>query len=202
MNEILIHPNDHKNISDWKGIFMFLDKNIDYNTISSFLDLGAGMSNIGVHIAKKNPACRIVSLDINYKLLEESKKRNSSIETVHHDINKQLPFADKSFDFVSCIGTLHYNYIHDSNATLTQMARVSRRYILVDFLVKNSPYNFLLSLRHPGYSARKYTKKEMGEALLRAGDFGVRAVRGERAIFPTLFPYFGREVFYLLEKKK
>lgn len=200
--EIIRHPSDHKNINDWRGILRFLDEYIDYATLDGFLDLGAGMSNIGVHILKKNPACRVVSVDTNDDFLKESQRRNPVIEAVKHDINKPLPFSDNFFGLVSCVGTLHYGYIKNPEAVLAEMGRVARRYILVDFLVKNSPYNFFLSLRHPGYNARKYAKKEIGEVLARAGDFSVVAARGERAIFPTLFPYSGREVFYLLEKKK
>ncbi|MFY9457877.1 MAG: class I SAM-dependent methyltransferase [Candidatus Spechtbacterales bacterium] len=199
--EIIRHPSDHKNTSDWKGLFRFLDAHIDYTALDSFLDLGAGMSNTGVHILKKNSDCRVVSVDTNNDFLKESQRRNPSIEAVNHDINKPLPFPDNLFGLVSCVGTLHYGYIKNPEAVLMEMGRVARRYILVDFLVKNSFYNFLLSLRHPGYNARKYTKKEIEEALLCVGDFGVVAARGERAIFPTLFPYSGREVFYLLEKK-
>lgn len=200
--EIIKHPSDHKNINDWKGILRFLDEHINYMALDSFLDLGAGMSNIGVHILRNNPDCRVVSVDTNGDFLKESQRRNSLIEAVNRDINKALPFADNFFGLVSCVGTLHYGYIQNPEAVLAEMGRVTRRYILVDFLVKNSPYNFFLSLRHPGYNARKYTKKEIGEALLCVGDFGVVAARGERTIFPTLFPYSGREVFYLLEKKK
>jgi ubiquinone/menaquinone biosynthesis C-methylase UbiE len=199
-NKILIHPSDHKNKRDWGGILKFLDKNLDYPLLSDFADLGAGMSNIGVHISEKNPRCRVVSIDTSKDLLAVSKKRAPSIKTICHDINNPLPFPDQSFDFVSCIGTLHYGCIRDPGFVLGEMARVARKIILVDFFVKNSPYSWLLSVRHPNYNARKCSRKEAEKLLGSICEFKVWDVVGGRTPFGGLLPYSGRDVFYLLEK--
>lgn len=200
MSDILLHPSDHKNKSDWEGIFAFLDKNVDYNALSNFVDLGAGMSNIGAHILEENPSCRVVSVDTKVSLLKKSQDRNSAIEILCHDINKPLPFLDQSFDFVSCIGTLHYNYIKDPKFVLWEMGRIARKVIFVDFFVENSLYNRLLSIRHPDYNARRYTRKEAEDLLGSIPGFRIMFCRGGRTPFPRLLPYSGKEVFYLLQK--
>ena len=199
-NEIVIHPSDHKNKKDWADIFDFLDKNLDYSSVQDALDLGAGMSNIGAHILKNNPDCHVVSIDNNDYDLSESRKLIESIEVLKHDINKLFPFGDESFDFVSCLGTLHYGYINTPKEVIEEMIRVSRKYILVDFFSKNSLYNFLLRLRHPAYSARMYSKKNVEELIASSGNLDIVSVMGGRTFFPRLFPYSGKEVFYLLEK--
>ena len=200
MSGILLHPSDHKNKSDWEGILKFLDKSVDYGALLSFVDLGAGMSNIGAHVLAENPSCRVVSVDTNASLLKKSQGRNSSLETFCRDINNPLPFPDQSFDFVSCIGTLHYMYIRDPGFVLGEMARVARKIILVDFFVKNSPYSWLLSVRHPNYNARRYSQGEAEKLLGSIREFKVSDIVGGRTPFRDLLPYSGKEVFYLLQK--
>lgn len=201
MYDILLHPSDHKNKNDWRNILSFLDKNLDYSSLGSALDLGAGMSNIGNHILKNNPASRIVSIDINEDNLAASRARDNSIVALKHDINKPLPFTDKSFDLVSCVGTLHYRYITSPKEVIREMARVSQRYVMLDFFSKNSLYSFLLRLRHPGYSPRMYSKKDAEDLISPSAHLKTIYLKGGRTPFPNLFPYSGKEVFYLLEKK-
>lgn len=200
MYDIKLHPSDHKNKNDWRGILGFLDKNLDYNKIASALDLGAGMSNIGNHILKNNPASRVVSVDTNDGHLSASRARSNSIVALKHDINKPLPFAGESFDLVSCIGTLHYLYIKSPREVIKEMARVSRRYVMLDFFSKNSLYSFLLRLRHPKYSPRMYSKKDAEDLISSSVRMKIVSLRGGRTPFPNLLPYSGKEVFYLLEK--
>lgn len=197
--DIHIHPSDHKNMKDWENIFAFFDSYFDYRIVGSVLDLAAGMGNVSCLFRKRSPGCRNVALDANPVFLESIVKRDAGIEVVQHDINKPLPFEDSSLDIVACLGTLHYPYIKDSLAIMSEMKRVSKKHVILDFLVRNSPYSFLQRIRHPKYNARKYTKDEM-EHLIKALGFRIGAVRGGRAFVPQFFPYSGREVFVILEK--
>lgn len=70
----------------------------------NFLDLGCGTGFVMKCSQKyfKN----VIGVDISPKILEKAKKYG---RTVCADINK-LPFANKSFDVVSCFATLHHCY--------------------------------------------------------------------------------------------
>lgn len=196
--DIIIHPNDHKNPKDWQNIFSFLSRSLDYGYIDSVLDLGAGTGNISYNFINKDNSPKCLAIDIDNNFLDSIKNRDVRIEVLNHDINLRLPFDDNFFDLVSCLGTLHYGYIRNPHDVIAEMKRVSKKYILVDFLLRDSLYSFFQRIRYPKYAARKHSRKEI-ESIIRLFGLRVGAVRGGRAIFPDLLPYSGREVFYILE---
>lgn len=197
--EIILCPSDHKNYSDWLNIFDFLDNSLDYSRVESALDLGSGTGNLIRHFIRKNKECACTAVDRREDLLNVFRNYSKNITCVTSDINENLPFPDNSFDFVSCVGTLHYPYIKDSLRVLSEMKRVSKKYIFVDFLLKNSPYSFLQTLRHPSFIARKYTKHEIGGICESLGLKQIGA-RGGRTALPCISQYLGREIFCILEK--
>jgi len=198
-SEILLHPHDHKNKEDWRRIFQFLERNLDFSKIKSFLDLGSGMGNLGYFILKMNPSCQVFCEDINQSYLTEIKKREPKIQTLLHDINQPLPFESNNFDLVSCIGTLHYSYVKNPEEVLKEMVRVSKKYILVDFLSSLSPYIFLRKVLSPKFSPRRYNPLQI-ENLFRKYNLKKIDVIGTRIPFPRLFPFLGRIVLFLLKK--
>ena len=197
--EILLHPHDHKNKRDWLRILSFLDKNLDFTKISSSLELGAGMGNIAFHILKRNPQAQVICEDINPEYLKIITQRNPKIEILLHDINKPLPFENERFDLVSCIGTLHYGYVKDPEKVLGEMARVSKKYIFVDFFSKYSLFSFFERIYYPKYSSRRFTASEIRSLIKRLALKEVAKI-GTRTIFPRLFPFSGKAVLFLLKK--
>ena len=198
MTDIVLHPSDHKNEHDWHKLFEFLDEALHGEKIQSVLDLGGGTGNLINYFLSKDNSVRSTIVDTNKDLLQGVLSRHKNSEALHHDINKPLPFGDDSFDFVSCTGTLHYYYIEDPRKVLEEMKRVSRKYIFVDFFLKNSPYSFLQSIRYPHFNARKYTRAQIKEIIENLG-LNIVAYRGARTVIPFV-QHSGKEVFYLLEK--
>jgi len=199
-SDIFLHPNDHKKVNDWKQIFKFLEKNIDFKKIDSFLDLGAGTGDLGTFAIRKNPEIKVVCADINNEYLNIISKRNSSIKTLSYDINNQIPFDASNFDFVACLGTHHYGSVKKNiNDLIVDLKRVSKKYILIDFFPNNSPYVFFQRIFYPNYNPRRYSQKEINNIILN-NKLKIVSKIGTRTIFPKIMPFTGSTVFYLLEK--
>lgn len=198
-SEILICPQDHKGINDWRRIFGFLDENLDYKKINSCLDLGAGLGNFGYFLSQRNPSCQVICADINQEYLKMILQRNPKIEVLLHDINQNLPFNENTFDLVSCIGTLHYSYVKDPEKVLKEMVRVSKKYIFVDFFSKQSIWVLFERIFYPGYNPRRYTMSQISRLIEKLNLKEIAKI-GTRTIFPKLFPFSGKTVLFLLKK--
>lgn len=196
---VALHPHDHKRFRDWHLIFGFLEKALRMYGARSVLELGAGTGNISAYCARRG--MRAVAEDINPTYLAAVAARNGSIETLCHDINDPLPYPDRSFDVVVCIGALHYSYVKDPDAVMREMARVARTGVLVDFLSRYSPYRFFELIYNPTYLPRTYSSWQAAQALRRAG-LRIRSVRGGRTLplLGSIFPFLGKTAYYIAEK--
>lgn len=197
--KLLIHPHDHKGVKDWEKIFDFLERNLDFDGLESFLDLGAGMGNLSYFFLKKNPSCHTVCVDVNQDYLDIIAKRNHSIKTISYDINKRLPFGDNSFDIVSCMGTLQYSYIKQPEIVLGEMVRVSRKYIFIDCFSKYSPWVLFERIFYPKFNPRRRSFSEM-EEVFKKYSLNIVDIIGSRTLFSRIFPFSGKTVFFLLKK--
>lgn len=198
-SEILLHPNDHKREKDWKIILGFMDDNLDYKNINNSLDLGGGRGDISYRLLKNNPSGQAMCVDVDQRLLNQAAKRHSNLKVLNFDINNKLPWPDKSFDLVSSICTLQYYYIKDLEKVFAEMVRVSKKYVLVDFLYKNRPWYFMLKIRHPNHKPQFYTQKHI-DNLLKKYKLKVLSRVGTRSILGKAFPSTGRTTICLLEK--
>ena len=72
---------------------------------------------------------RVVGADLSAARLERSRQKYPDVEFVQGDVAK-LPFTDRQFkNVVSCVGTLEHQ--EQPEKALAELARVSRRYVLV-----------------------------------------------------------------------
>jgi ubiquinone/menaquinone biosynthesis C-methylase UbiE len=197
--DIFLHPNDHKRKSDWLTILRCMDDYLPYDNINTSLDLGGGRGDISYHLLKKNNLGQATCIDVDESLLKEAKGRHPNLDTLAFDINKPLPFADNSMDLVSCLGTLHYYYIKDPKPVFSEIVRVSKKYVMVDFLYKYRLWYFLLKLRYPNYNPKRWLASEIKE-LLNQHNLKIIGAVGTRNPFGKLFPSFGRTTIFILEK--
>lgn len=109
-----------------------------------------------------------------------------------------LPYRDRSFDLVSCWELLHH--IHRPAAVLREMARVSRRYVLVFEPNSLNPLQAAFALLAPGErGALRFTPWFVRGLLVHSGLRPLRTLtvgcytanRTPRALFPLLgrLPY-------------
>ena len=166
----------------------------------SVLDVGTGSADIPMALAAK---CRrrgvetfIVGVDISERNLRISRAQlgvTSEIQLVQAD-SLRLPFAARSFDFVTASLFLHHFRDEDVVRLLADFGRIARRAVLVNDLVRNLvPYyftriagpilaaSFLTQNDGPVSILRGFTTDEMQELAQRAG-LRVREIK-------RMFPY-------------
>jgi ubiquinone/menaquinone biosynthesis C-methylase UbiE len=166
----------------------------------SLLDVGTGSADIPMALAAK---CRlrgietfIVAVDISERNLRVSRSQlgvASDIQLVQAD-SLALPFAARSFDFVTASLFLHHFRDEDVVRLLADFGRIAKRAVLVNDLVRNLvPYyftriagpmlaaSFLTRNDAPVSILRGFTANEMKELAHRAG-LRVREIK-------RMFPY-------------
>ncbi len=133
-NDITIWWNpDHGKFSEYldgnKKIKAFHDKilkdfleNVDFKG-KSVLDCGVGKGRFAVNMMI-NGAAGVTGLDINERMLEFTKQRCPSVDTVLGDI-ENIEFPCRWFDVVSCMETLIH--VPDKEKAVCEMARVVKK---------------------------------------------------------------------------
>lgn len=167
---------------------------------ASLLDVGTGSADIPDAIlswcSRRGIRAHIVALDISERNLRVARSKlgvNAAIELIRADA-LNLPFAPDSFDYVAASLFLHHFREGDCIRLLEEFARVGRRAIIINDLVRNLvPYYFIrlgwplfarsFLTRHDGPVSvlRGFTSEELAQMARRAG---LKRFRVERR-----FPY-------------
>jgi ubiquinone/menaquinone biosynthesis C-methylase UbiE len=96
----------------------------------SVLEVGAGMGNLAVRLAKQG--FRVTGLDVSAEALnlarEHARRQGVSIEW-KQGFAESLPFLDKSFDYVTCCHTLEH--VKDLAKATSELKRVARAKVVV-----------------------------------------------------------------------
>lgn len=165
----------------------------------SLLDVGTGSADIPMAVAEKcaqrGLETFIAAVDISERNLRLSRARlgvSSDIHLVRAD-SLSLPFAARSFDFVTASLFLHHFRDDDVVRLLADFGRIARRAVIVNDLIRNLvPYyftriagpvlaaSFLTRNDGPVSVLRGFTTDEMNELALRAG----LKVRETKRVFP------------------
>ena len=149
---------------------------------ATILDAGTGRADMPAAFARHG--WRSVGLDLNPSVLTSARRASAhepSVEIVDGDV-RSLPFADGTFDVAHASLLIHHFDPHGAVAALRELARVSRRGIVVNDLRRGllplaatwamiaaagrSPVtrrDGIVSVR------RAYTLREMDELLATAG---------------------------------
>lgn len=165
----------------------------------SLLDVGTGSADMPMAVAE---SCRqrgldtfLAAVDISERNLRISRAQlgvSSDIHLVRADSMK-LPFAARSFDFVTASLFLHHFRDEDVVSLLAAFGRIARRAVIVNDLVRNLvPYyftriagpvltaSFLTRNDGPVSVLRGFTPDEMNGLAQRAG----LKVREIKRVFP------------------
>jgi SAM-dependent methyltransferase len=103
------------------------------------LDVGCGNGFFSYYFDK---ICRVVGVDYSHKMLS----RNPIGQKCQMDAGR-LAFQDLSFDVVFCHALLHH--VEDLDQVLSEMKRVSRKYVVVLEPNPANPFMFLFSFLVP-----------------------------------------------------
>lgn len=154
------------------------------------LDVATGSADIPAEVARwatdRGLRAEVVGLDRNPTILQIAAEQAPSVELIRGDATS-LPFEEDSFDVALCSLALHHFDVDQAVQVLAEMARVARRGVVVNDLVRcwhgyvgaqvlgrvatRDPVT-----RHDGVLSvrRAYTRSEILGLLRRAGMVPVR----------------------------
>ncbi|MGE5342400.1 MAG: class I SAM-dependent methyltransferase [Candidatus Omnitrophota bacterium] len=108
---------------------------IDFTKETTLLDVGCGNGFFTYYF---DQICHTTGADFSSKMLELNPVNQKTRMNA-----AQLAFKDKTFDVVFCHAVLHH--VEDMNAVIREMARVSKRYVVILEPNRNNPLMFLFS---------------------------------------------------------
>ncbi|KYK33143.1 MAG: hypothetical protein AYK22_01145 [Thermoplasmatales archaeon SG8-52-3] len=124
----------------WKIYTSILDKIIKKDSeISNVIDIACGIGNFTFEIAKNNNYKNIVGIDFLKETIDIARKNKNLFKNVtflQGDL-LNLPFIDKSFDFSVCLNTLHHIHKNDLYKAITEISRITKKYLMLEIRNKN-----------------------------------------------------------------
>ncbi len=115
------------------------------------LDCGAGNGRFSLQLAKNIQNVRVISLDMNKRMVEKIKERVKlynlieKIQIVLADM-QYLPFKERQFDAVLNVGNLWY--VPNYTRVCSEMIRVSRGILILEHINLINPKNLILWILH------------------------------------------------------
>lgn len=162
-----------------------MDKLLRYDPyISSVIDVGCGRGDFTIKIAKRYPQLsKIWGCDFVKEVLSIARKDAASLERVSFQEADLLnmPFEDNSFDLTICLYVLHHIHESDLARALSELARITNRYLIIE--IRNSDslyYKYVYPNRtmYPGGISVHPTNISYVSNLLRSHGFRLRKQRG------------------------
>jgi SAM-dependent methyltransferase len=116
----------------WRPIAERMAKHYNLKPGMRVLDVGVGKGFLLYEFTQVVPGLEVAGLDISAYGIENSKEEVRSALTL--GTAAKLPYADKSFDLVLTLGTLHNLGIEDLWSAVSEIERVGRggKYIMVE----------------------------------------------------------------------
>ena len=137
----------------------FHNRMFDLRGAKRILDAGCGAGQLTRHLARyADPDASITACDFSVEMLLRARQRlqSSSIQFVLGDL-KQLPFADASFDCITCGYALEH--LSDARSGLAELARVLR--VGGRLLLRTTEDNWTGHLTSRVWSCRAYNRQEL-----------------------------------------
>ena len=196
--------DDLRRVNRWLGgtrltlrAFERLTMDLPTGAELSVVDVGAGGADVAVAIVEwarsRKLRPRVVATDVSREMLALAERRRvEGLETALADA-RDLPFADRTFDLSTCSLVLHHFGPDEAVTVLRELARVCRRGVVVNDLVRGwlgyggawiagrvATRNPITRHDAPVSVRRAYTRAELADLARRAG---LEAVRFDGFLF-------------------
>jgi len=116
----------------WKKVAEPLIKHYGLKPGDRILDVGCGKAFLLYDLMAALPGLKVQGIDISQYGIEHAKEEVKPFLQVGNAV--KLPYADKSFDLVISINTLHNLYIYEIEQAIREIERVGKKdkYIVVE----------------------------------------------------------------------
>lgn len=140
-------------LGDKRALLKHLSKKMKKEESVTILDVATGSADLPVCIAdwarKKGVQAAITGIDINSRSIAIARKHVAAYPEIDVMVADalNLPFPDRSFDFVICSKTLHHMKGHDAVTLMREIFRVAKRsYIIMDLRRSWIAYGLIIIL--------------------------------------------------------
>lgn len=124
----------------------------------------------------------VVGGDRKLAMLQRTRERFGERVGVVQTLSQALPFADDSFDVVTCIRLMqHIHVVDDRWATYAEIARVARRGAVVTVYLESAAHRFV----HRARRLKRLTRDSIDELQARLPGLGLR-IRAHARVLPGL----------------
>ncbi|MBI2264645.1 MAG: class I SAM-dependent methyltransferase [Armatimonadetes bacterium] len=116
----------------WRPVAEAMAAHYKLPTDAAILDVGCGKGFLLYEFTQVRPQARVAGIDLSRYAVENAKEEvKPSLET---GTAANLPFPDRSFDFVVSVNTLHNLYNYELWQALKEIERVARgpKHIIVE----------------------------------------------------------------------
>ncbi|MBI4615424.1 MAG: methyltransferase domain-containing protein [Planctomycetes bacterium] len=159
----------------------YIERRIDLSTVGSAVEVGAG--NGFATAAMQAVVPRLAATDLSLSMLQANPLRSRALVQAAAE---SLPFASGSADLVFAWEVLHH--VSDVAGAVREMARVTRRWVLLFEPNRNNPAQFLHSLLAPHErGGLKFTRNYLARICREAG-LAVRSIETVGATLPNRMP--------------
>ena len=130
----------------------YMKKFIDFDSIKTALDVGAGTGFNSYHFPSQ---IKKVNIDFSFNLLKRNLVKNKIQSSGY-----QLPFQSNSFDLVYCWNFLHH--LDEPEKAVHEMARVTKNFLILIEPNSKNPIQFLFGLSNKQeHGTLQFNKKKL-----------------------------------------
>lgn len=118
-----------------RGVFNLIERNVDFSTINSILDLACGRGELPYLLAQEYPNINVFGVDISAEIIGYAQRNNVHTNLRYVVANAySLPMNGGEYDLVICDESLHH--FADPKSVVKEMIRVANNnglVFIVDF---------------------------------------------------------------------
>lgn len=138
-----------KQLKIWEICTSIIDKILQDNIkLMKAIDVGCGIGDFTRELAKKYPQFNeIVGVDLLKETLDIAKKNAMQFAKVFFIEGNVLdiPFNDRNFDVTICINLLHHIYVDDFKRAISELARITDKFLILEIRNKDNIFDFWYS---------------------------------------------------------
>lgn len=117
--------------------------------INNLIDVCCGRGDFTIELAKRYPALtQVYGCDFVKEMLSIAKRDGAQIKNItFQEANLlNLHFSDNSFDLTTCINVIHAVYKEDLEKALSELARVTNKYLIIEIKnIENIYFKYIFS---------------------------------------------------------